>query len=401
VSPRIVLGVSGGIAAYKAAELTRALIKAGAEVRVILTARAEAFVTPLTLATLSGHPVLRDEFTPVPTPTIGHIELARWGSVLVVAPATANVIARLAHGLADDLLTTVALAFRGPVVIAPAMNPRMWDHAETRANRLRLAAQGVVMIEPEAGLMACGDEGSGRLATIDRIVTAALQAGTKGTSLAGKTVVVTAGPTFEPLDPVRFVGNRSSGRMGYEIAAAARARSARTILISGPTALDVPWSVERVLVETTEQMRQQLDLVAAQADVIVMSAAIADHRPAPVAGQKLAHKGKTFELTLEPNPDLLSELVRRRAAGQLIVGFAAETADVIAKGVAKRGAKGCDVIIANDVTESGSGFGTDTNRVHYIDEAGVESWPLASKREVAERLWDKLITRLAPVSEQS
>lgn len=387
--PRILLGISGGIAAYKGAELTRSLIKAGADVQVVLTARAEAFVTPLTLAVLSGHPVHRDEFPREPGPAIGHIELARWAELILIAPATANVIARLAHGAADDLIATVALVFSGPLVLAPAMNPWMWDHPETRANVARLQRRGVRIVEPEHGLAACGDQGAGRLAALEAITAVALESVVTSHQLAGLDVLVTAGPTHEPLDPARYLGNRSSGAMGFAIAAAARARGARVTLISGPTALAPPYGVAVERVETALELRAAVSAAAPRAALIVMAAAVADHRPAAAAPQKLAHKDQPWALPLVPNPDILAELCAARRPGQVIVGFAAETSDPIGRGTAKRQRKGCDLLLANDVTEAGSGFAVETNRVVLIGPDGPEPWPLLGKREVAERLLDR------------
>ena len=393
-NPKILLGVTGGIAAYKAAELTRALIKSGAEVQVILTGRAEAFVTPLTLATLSGHRVWKDEFPAEPTPSIGHIELGRWAGTLLIAPATANSLARLAHGLADDLLSSVALVFQGPLVIAPAMNPRMWDHPETRANVQRLRRRGATIVEPDSGLMACGDEGAGRLAAVEQIVAATLSAARRSQEFAGRSVLVTAGPTHEPLDPVRFIGNRSTGLQGFAIAAAAHARGARVTLIAGPTAIDPPFGVETVRVETALQMHQATMERAAGNDLVVMTAAVADHRPAAIAAEKLALKDREHSVAMVPNPDILAEACAVRRPGQVIVGFAAETGDAIVKATAKRLRKGSDVIVANDVVETGAGFGSETNRVAWVDAAGSELWPLMGKREVAERLLDRCLVLL-------
>ncbi len=390
-APRILLGVTGGIAAYKAAEIVRALVREGAEVQVILTPRAEEFVTPLTLATLSGRPVARTEFLPDPSPTIGHIELARWGHALVVAPATANEIARFARGHADDLLSTVYLAFAGPVVVAPAMNPKMWDHAETRENVEHLRARGVTIVDPEEGYMACGDEGAGRLATPARIVAEALWAARRSTSLLGLKVLVSAGPTREPLDPVRYLGNRSSGKMGHAVAAAAAARGAEVVLVLGPSPIAPPFGVRTIRVATAAEMQQALEREAPGAQVIVMAAAVADHRPAETTDRKLEHKGEGWSLALVPTPDILAGLVARRAPGQVIVGFAAETHDPAARGAAKRERKGCDLMVVNDVTAEGAGFEVDTNVVSLIGRHGqADTWPLMSKREVAERLLDRI-----------
>jgi phosphopantothenoylcysteine decarboxylase/phosphopantothenate--cysteine ligase len=395
-APKILLGVSGGIAAYKAAELVRVLDKAGAEVQVILTGRAEAFVTPMTLATLSKRPVARTEFPNEAGPEIGHIDLAAWGDVLAIAPATANVLARLARGLGDDLLSTVALAFEGPLVLAPAMNPKMWDHAETRDNVSRLAAAGAAIVEPEEGVMACGDQGPGRLPPVETIAAEILAAAERSQALAGLRVVVSAGPTHEPIDPVRYVGNRSSGRMGYAVARAARARGAEVVLVSGPTSLTTPFGVRRVDVVTAEELREAVLQTAADADIVVMTAAIADHRPDAPAAEKLSRKGEPFSLQMVPNPDVLSELVSRRDGGALpadltIVGFAAETGDAPAKGADKRKRKGCDLLFANDVSAPGAGFEGDTNVVTPVGPQGAEpTWPLLSKRQVADRLWERI-----------
>lgn len=398
-APKVLLGVSGGIAAYKAAELVRALDKAGAEVQVILTGRAEAFVTPMTLATLSKRPVARTEFPDEPGPDIGHIDLAAWGDVLAIAPATANVLSRLAHGAGDDLLTTVALAFDGPLVLAPAMNPKMWDHPQTRASVDRLIAEGTVVVEPEEGVMACGDEGAGRLPPVETIAAEIMAAADRSRELEGLRVVVAAGPTHEPIDPVRFVGNRSSGRMGFAVARAARARGAEVVLIAGPTALARPFGVERVDVTTAAQMHEAVLDRAQDAHVVVMTAAIADHRPDEAAGEKLSRKGEPFSLSMVPNPDVLSDLVMRREGGTLpagltIVGFAAETGDAVTKALAKRERKGCDLMFANDVSAPGAGFEAETNMVTPIGPQGAEpSWPLLSKRQVAERLWDRIVAQ--------
>ncbi len=399
-APRILLGVSGGIAAYKAAEIVRQLVTAGAEVQVVLTSRGSEFVTPLTLATLSGHPVAHDEFGADPAEKIAHIELAKWADALLVAPATANVIARFAQGLGDDLLSTLRLAFDGPLVVAPAMNPKMWDHAQTRANVAALEAEGAVVVSPDEGFVACGDQGAGRLAAVDTIVSAGLEAARCSKLLSGQHVVVSAGPTFEAVDPVRFVGNRSSGKMGYALARAARARGAEVVLVSGPTCLPPPFGLRRILIESAEEMKRELFSASSGADIIIMAAAVADHRPVHPSGEKLKpDKNASYTLEMRPNPDILAELCAARAAGSLqaktlIVGFAAETGDAVVKGAAKRRRKGCDLLIANDVTVAGAGFGSDTNIVTIISDQGERSLPLMSKRRVAEEILDA-IARMA------
>ncbi len=393
-APRILLGVSGGIAAYKAAEIVRSLVKEGADVRVVLTSRGAEFITPLTLATLSGHAVARDEFHEEPSPVIDHIELAQWADVLVVAPATANVLARFAQGEGSDLLSTIHLAFKGSVVLAPAMNPKMWDHARTRANVACLEQAGEIIVSPESGFVACGDEGAGRLAATETIVRETLLAAALSDAMAGKKVVVSAGPTWEAVDPVRYVGNRSSGKMGYAVARAARARGAEVILVSGPSGLASPWGVERIVVESAVEMRDAIFSSAAGASLIVMAAAVADHRPRERAPAKLKpDKGKGYSLDMVPNPDILKELCAARERGDLpteltLVGFAAETGDAVRKGEAKREHKGCDLLVANDVGAAGAGFGSDTNVVTIISATGRDDLPLMSKLEVANRLLD-------------
>ncbi len=399
-APRVLLGVSGGIAAYKSPELVRLLARAGAEVRVILTGRAEAFVAPRALAVVSGHPVLRTEFPGQPGPEIPHVELAGWADAFLVAPATGNVLGKLARGIADDLLSSTWLAFRGPGVVAPAMNPRMWDHPATRENVALLAARGVDVVPPGEGFVACGDTGPGRLADLGLVAERALLAARRGVSLAGRTVLVTAGPTREPLDPVRYLGNRSSGKMGFAVAAAARARGARVALVHGPVPLPRPFGVEAIPVETAVEMEREVLGRLPAADVLVMAAAVADHRPARVSREKLARKGEPFRLELVPNPDILSAATAARRPGQVIVGFAAETGDAARRGAEKRRRKGADLLVANDVTEPGSGFGTETNRVWLVGpgEEEIEAWPLLSKRQVAERLLDR-VEQLLPARE--
>ncbi|MDQ7086797.1 MAG: bifunctional phosphopantothenoylcysteine decarboxylase/phosphopantothenate--cysteine ligase CoaBC [Acidobacteriota bacterium] len=299
--------------------------------------------------------------------------------------------------MADDLLSTIHLAFRGPVVLAPAMNPGMWEHEQTRENVARLEARGVVVVPPEEGFVACGDDGAGRLADLQRITAEALIAARRSRSMEGRRIVVSAGPTREPVDPVRYLGNRSSGKMGYAIAAAVRARGAEVVLISGPVCLPPPWGVDRVSVETASEMHQAVFEAAAGAAAVVMAAAVADHRPADPPREKISlPKGTGYTLELEANPDILADLARARAGGRLpaellLVGFAAEIGDAVAKGVAKRERKGCDLLLANDVSRPGSGFEVETNEVALIGpQGGVERWPKMSKRQVAEHLADAM-----------
>jgi phosphopantothenoylcysteine decarboxylase/phosphopantothenate--cysteine ligase len=392
---RVVVGVAGGIAAYKAAELVRALVKAGAEVRVVMTEAAQKFITPLTMQALSQHPVATDTFDLTQEATIGHIQLADRAELLVIAPATADVIARLAHGLANDLLTTVALACRAPLLLAPAMNVNMWRHPATQENLKTLVGRGVHTVGPDAGELACGWIGEGRL--VDPAVVAQECGRLLGPrDWSGRRVVVTAGPTFEPIDPVRFIGNRSTGKMGFAIAARAARRGAEVTLIAGPTSLPTPAGVRRVDVETARQMRQAtLDAVEGAA-MVVMTAAVADYRPSVEAPEKLkkAELGDAPTVALTKNPDILAELKGR---APVVVGFAAETEDVERHAAEKLRQKGCDLIVANDVSEAGSGFGTETNRVVLLARDGsVERLPLLNKDEVAERILDRARALLGP-----
>jgi phosphopantothenoylcysteine decarboxylase/phosphopantothenate--cysteine ligase len=392
---RVVVGVAGGIAAYKAAELVRALVKAGAEVRVILTEAAQKFVTPLTLQALSQHPVATDTFDLTQEATIGHIELADRAELLVIAPATADVIARLAHGLANDLLTTVALACRAPLLLAPAMNVNMWRHPATKANLRTLVERGAHTVGPDAGELACGWIGEGRMMEAADIAAAcATLLGPR--DWAGRRVLVTAGPTYEPIDPVRFLGNRSTGKMGFAIAARAARRGAEVTLVAGPTALPTPAGVTRIDVETALQMREvtlaHVDGVA----LVVMTAAVADYRPAAEAPHKLKKDalGDAPALALARNPDILAELKGR---APVVVGFAAETEELERHAAEKLAQKGCDLIVANDVSEPGSGFGSDTNRVVLVGRDGsIDRLPRLTKDEVAERILDRARTLVGP-----
>ena len=392
---RIVVGVAGGIAAYKAAELVRALVKLGASVRVVMTQAAQEFITPLTLQSLSQQPVATDTFDLSQEQTIGHIQVADWAELLVIAPATADIIARLAHGLANDLLSTVALACRAPLLLAPAMNVNMWQHPATQANLQLLVARGVFTCGPDAGALACGWIGSGRMMEAADIAAACVQALGKR-DWSGRRVLVTAGPTFEPIDPVRFVGNRSTGKMGFAIARQAARRGAQVTLVAGPVALATPPGVTRIDVETALQMRSATLAHADGNALIVMTAAVADYRPAEVAPHKLKKDalGDAPSVTLTRNPDILAELAGR---APVVVGFAAETEEVERHALAKLRAKRCDLIVANDVSEAGSGFGSDTNRVLIVDRDGaVESLPQLTKDEVADRILDRAARLLGP-----
>jgi phosphopantothenoylcysteine decarboxylase/phosphopantothenate--cysteine ligase len=393
---RVVLGVTGGIAAYKAITVARELTLAGAEVDVVLSAGALEFVRSLSFEALTGRPAYSSLY-PSGDPLL-HIRLARDADLVVVAPATANLLARAAAGMADDLITATLLATDAPVVLVPAMNDRMYAHPATQANLSRLAEYGYLLAGPAVGPLAWGEgEGPGRMLEPEQIVAHAGRALEGRGALAGRRVVVTAGPTREPIDPVRFIGNRSSGRMGYEIAAAAWRRGADTLLISGPSHLPVPVGVEVRRVETAEQMRAVVADALPLADTLVMSAAVADFRPAHVAGDKLKKEaGGVPELPLEPTADVLRSTRDARPVGCVVVGFALETADVLENGRRKLEGKGLDLLVVNDATEPGAGFEVETNRVVLL-QPGVadESLPLMSKAEVADRILDRVEAILA------
>jgi phosphopantothenoylcysteine decarboxylase/phosphopantothenate--cysteine ligase len=409
---RVVLGVTGGIAAYKAAELCRLFVKSGATVRVVMTEAAARFITPLTLQTLSGAPVALDLFDPASEAEIGHIKLADEADLLVVAPATADFIARMAAGMADDLLAAVVLATRAPVLLAPAMNVNMWTNPVTQANLSRLLGSAgggrVTTVGPDRGELACGWIGAGRLIEPAEIVAAAaaLVAPAAARDLSGRRIVVTAGATREPVDSVRFLGNRSSGKMGAAIAAAAIARGAEVTLVAGPETPGVA-GARRVDFETAAELERTLGDLAPRADAVVMAAAVADFRPrAPVAG-KLSRRsaGSEISLALEAVPDLLAGLARaRRGARPYLVGFAAETVsgDALAERAgAKLREKRCDAIVANDVSAQGIGFGADENEVTLLFGDGARhALPRASKRAIADQLWGLLAARL-PAREAS
>lgn len=407
---RVILGVGGGIAAYKAAELVRLLTGAGAAVHVIMTRAAQQFITPLTLQTLSGNPVGTELFDLTRESQISHIALADQADLLLVAPATADLLARLALGLGDDLLTTVALACRAPLLLAPAMNVNMWEHPQVQENLQRLRQRGAQVAGPASGELACGWVGAGRLAEPPAIcaAAAALLAKSGQNDLAGCRVLVTAGPTFEALDPVRFLGNRSSGKMGFALAAEAARRGAEVTLVAGPVSLPTPPGVCRIDVESASEMAAAV-LPAARAGtaapkVIIMCAAVADFRPAAVSAQKLKKHslGSQPVIELVPTVDILAELGRTRGVdGPLLVGFAAETTEVESYARRKLAEKRCDVIIANDVSEPGTGFGAEHNRVTLFCANAppapprVLPLPLLPKSELAGRIWDELLPRLA------
>jgi phosphopantothenoylcysteine decarboxylase/phosphopantothenate--cysteine ligase len=389
---RIALGISGGIAAYKACELVRALVRGGHEVRVLATPNALRFVAPLTLQTLSGHPVRSELFSPTEESEISHIELADWAELVVLAPATANLVARLAHGLADDLVSTVALATRAPLVVAPAMNVNMYRHPATQANLDVLSKRGVHLVGPAAGELACGWEGEGRLVETDALVLE-IERALGDASLVGEVVLVTAGPTEEPIDPVRVITNRASGRMGFALAEEAARRGAEVILVAGPTALATPPRASRIDVRTAAEMREAVFGAFARATIVIKSAAVADWRVATAAEHKLAKREGQESLSLElvRNPDILAEVGARKGA-RTVVGFAAETRDVLPRAREKLARKGADLIVANDVSRDDAGIGAERNEVWIVGPApaDVVHVPLASKREVAARILDRV-----------
>ncbi len=389
----VVLGVCGGIAAYKAAEIVRALVRRDAEVRVVMTRSAAEFIAPLTLQTLSGHPVATDLFDLTQESEIGHIQLADGADVVAVAPATANVLAKAALGLADDLLSTLLLATRAPLVFAPAMNVHMYENAAVQNNLKILAKRGAFVVDPAVGALACGYEGAGRLPDPE-VVVAEIERAVCGRDLAGQRVVVSAGATREAIDPVRFVSNRSTGRMGYALARAAWRRGAEVVLISGPTPLAEPHGVRTVRVTSAAAMQKAVAKEASRAAVLLMAAAVADYRPAKAAPRKIKKgKGKRI-LELARTADILAGLPARR--GRIVVGFAAETDDVIANAEGKRKAKKLDMIVANDVSRADAGFEVDTNAVTIIDRLGREEVELTSKDAVAERVLDRVVALRAP-----
>jgi phosphopantothenoylcysteine decarboxylase / phosphopantothenate---cysteine ligase len=395
----VVVGVGGGIAAYKAAELVRMLDKAGATVQVAMTARAQKFIAPMTFQALTRRPVFTDLFSLTEEASIGHIQLADRADLVIIAPATANVIARLANGMASDAVTAMVLATRAPVLLAPSMNVNMWNNPLTRANLQKLVdVANYKVVGPDSGFLACRWTGPGRLAEPADIVEAAAML-LSPQDLAGKKLVVSAGPTYEAIDPVRFVGNRSSGKMGIALAAAAKRRGADVTLILGPSAVPPPVGVTTSHVETAAQLQWALTNAAKGADAIVMTAAVADYRPAREAKEKLKRGDLGAKTTIElvANPDVLAELGKqRKGRAPLLVGFAAETENVTENARKKLAQKKCDLIVANDVSEPNAGFAVDTNHVQLIDAKGVVDVPPAPKSEVAHRILDKIVELLQP-----
>jgi phosphopantothenoylcysteine decarboxylase / phosphopantothenate---cysteine ligase len=389
----VLLGVTGGIAAYKAAELARELQRAGAEVQPLLTSSGERMVSRATFAALTGRQVPASVWDD--PAAVEHVALARWGQVLVVAPATAHTLARLAAGLADDLLTNVALAFAGPVVVAPAMHTEMWEHPATRANLATLTGRGVRVVPPASGPLTSGDVGPGRLAELDDLVAGVAAALAPTRTLAGTRLLVSLGGTREPLDPVRYLGNRSSGLMGAAIVAEALARGAEVTAVAAATTVDPPAGARLVRVETAQQLYDAVLAAADDQDVIVMAAAVADFRPKRVAEGKLKKDQGVPEVVLEPTPDTLAELGRRRRPGQVLVGFAAETGDHLAGARRKLAGKHLDLVVLNHVEGAHSAFGADDADAYLVDADTVEELPRTSKAAIAARLLDRVEALLA------
>ena len=401
---RVTVGVSGGIAAYKAAELVRALQRQALEVHVVMTEAATRFIQPLTFAALTSHKVITSLWDDAGSSDaaaeqsgIDHIGEAQWAEALVVAPATANILARFAHGIADDFLTTMYLATQAPVLVAPAMNVNMWEHPATQANLELLRQRGVRVIEPGTGALACGMVGPGRMAEPEAIADAVLNALGRRHDMAGEVVLVTAGGTREALDPVRFLGNRSSGKMGYALADAAQSRGARVILVSGPSALHPPMHCELIKVTTADQMRSAVMDRMGDATMIIKAAAVADYRPVHVSDQKLKRIGP-LTLELAPTEDILAEVVRQRRPGQLIVGFAAETENSKENGRAKLLRKGADAIVANDVSGDTLGIDADNNAATFLTLTTAIDLPEMPKRKLADRILDEIVTLRRPRS---
>ncbi|HEY0797465.1 MAG TPA: bifunctional phosphopantothenoylcysteine decarboxylase/phosphopantothenate--cysteine ligase CoaBC [Acidisarcina sp.] len=405
---KVTVGVSGGIAAYKAAELVRTLQRQALDVHVVMTESAQKFIQPLTFASLTGHRVItglwsedssdatgHHDASPGDTPGIEHIQAAQTTDVLLVAPATANVLAKFANGIADDFLTTMYLATTAPVVVAPAMNINMWQHPATQANIETLESRGVRIVSPASGYLACGMEGQGRLAENDDILRAVLDTLNQSNDLAGEVVLVTAGGTREALDPVRFIGNRSSGKMGYAIAEAAQQRGARVILITAPTSLRAPSNCEIVPVITADEMRAAVLSRLDSASIVIKAAAVADYRPRIRAEQKMKRSGPLV-LEFEPTEDILAEVVRKRRTGTLVIGFAAETQEPLQHGRAKLTRKGADAIVLNDVSRSGLGFDSDNNAATFLTEQTAIEFPEMTKRELADRILDETISLRRP-----
>jgi phosphopantothenoylcysteine decarboxylase/phosphopantothenate--cysteine ligase len=395
--PTVVLGVTGCIAAYKACELVRVLQRAGCRVKVVMTEAATHFVGPATFRALTGEPVAMTLWDDPASARVFHTSLAEEADVFVVAPATAHSLAAFASGRAEDLLSTALLATEAPVVVAPAMNVHMWRDEATQANIATLRVRGVVVVEPESGELACGDVGEGRLAPVDEIAEAVLAETRRVDDLEGVRVLVTAGPPYEPLDPVRFIGNRSSGKTGYAIAEEAARRGARVTLVSGPSVLPDPFGVGTVRVTTAAEMLAACEAAFDEVDVVVATAAVSDFRPASASAHKVKKDAAPLTVELARTTDILATLAVRKD-GRLMVGFAAETTDVLESARDKLSAKNLDLVVANDVSTPGLGFGSDRNRVWLVDADGVEELPEQGKRSIARLLWDRIAERARAAS---
>lgn len=384
----VILGITGSVAAYKAADIASKLTQAGARVEVVMTEAATRFITPLTLRSITGRPVVTDMFELASEFSIEHVALAKAADVVVIAPATANVIAKLAGGISDDALTCTVLATEAPVIVAPAMHTSMFQNSITQQNLPKLKARGFTIVGPERGWLASGEVGLGRLADTDKIINTISKVLDRSIDLEGKRIVVAAGGTQEPIDPARHIGNRSSGKMGYALAEAARDRGAEVRLITAPTSLPQPTGMEVIPVETTAEMKKAVTKAVAKADALIMAAAVTDYRPKTAAKAKIKKDSPGLTLELIRTPDILAE-----AKGRFIkVGFAAESNNIVANAKQKLAKKQLDLIVANDITDAESGFGTDTNKVTLIDKQGnTEELPLLSKREVAERILDRVV----------
>ena len=387
--PCVVLGVTGGIAVYKACELLRLLQKRGIDVFVVMTQNACRFVAPLTFETLSGHPVAVDTFDRPQTWEVEHIALAKRADLFLIAPATANIMGKMACGIADDMLSTTVMATRAPVLVAPAMNTGMWENAAVQQNVKTLRARGVEIVAPVSGHLACGDSGAGKLEDVAVIAERACELLFAKKDMEGLRVMVTAGPSREALDPVRYISNRSSGKMGYAIAQAAQKRGAEVTLLSGPVAIEAPQGVKLVPFTTTQELLDRASELAQEQDLLIQAAAPADYRAKEIAPQKIKKQGgEPMTFTLVENPDVAATLGKAKRSGQVFVGFAAETNDVLAHARDKLARKNLDMIVANDVTRPGAGFDVDTNIVTLITKDGQEALPMMSKAEVAQRILD-------------
>ena len=390
--PCVVLGVTGGIAVYKACELLRLLQKRGIDVFVVMTQNACRFVAPLTFETLSGHPVAVDTFDRPQTWEVEHIALAKRADLFLIAPATANIMGKMACGIADDMLSTTVMATRAPVLVAPAMNTGMWGNAAVQQNVKTLRARGVEIVAPVSGHLACGDNGAGKLEDVAVIAERACELLFAKKDMEGLRVMVTAGPSREALDPVRYISNRSSGKMGYAIAQAAQKRGAEVTLLSGPVAIEAPQGVKLVPFTTTQELLDRASELAQEQDLLIQAAAPADYRAKEVAPQKIKKQGgEPMTFTLVENPDVAATLGKAKRSGQVFVGFAAETNDVLAHARDKLARKNLDMIVANDVTRPGAGFDVDTNIVTLITKDGQEALPMMSKAEVAQRILDRAL----------